>query len=494
MQHLPLNRSRRLDQVLMAMAIVTSCAASAPLPLRLALVIGNGHYAFNDPLPNALSDARKLAEQLTRMGFTVQQETYDLDKDHLSKAVTDFSTRLRESGPNSVGFFYYAGHAAQDSFGVNFMLPVNAQARDPDDVRAEGTPLQPLLQAMEDANNPVNIVVLDACRSWYPSDSKAKDPKGLHDMGQHASMLIAYATRANDTADEGAAATSSPFSRRLIEALQRHPGDPIVLMFDDVKTLVYTDTDAGQAPLLVNGLTISGRWSFKSGAFADVANNPKPTGSAKAISRFLASLDRARLVKFFRGRESLADALLKQRDVLERFEIDTPDRLAYFLGSIAFETGGFKYSEEKFGFSAEALRRTWPQRVKTDGQARQLAGDPVAIANVIYANKLGNGSPESGDGWRFRGRGVYGFFITGRLNYQHFGKVVGIDLLAAPELVNDLEIGLAVSAAVWHDYKANAGADANSVEQVMHRLRTPNSPAQVKARSIWVESARRAIE
>ena len=411
------------------------------------------------------------------------------------RGFASFGDKLRTSGPNVVGFFYYAGHAAQDAFGVNYLLPVTAKARTPAEIRTEGTAVQSLLQAMEDANNPINIVVLDACRDWYKDDRRPEDPKGLHDMGLHASTLIAYATRAGDTASEGAGLDSSPFSRRLIEAMDKQPGDPIVLLFDDVKTLVYSDTDAAQYPLLVNGLTVSGRWSLTSGVLATVPDKPDPAGASGPLPPFLAGLDRDRLVVFFRGRESLADTLMAGRDVLQKYEITTPDRLAFFLASIGFETGGFAFSEEKFGYSAARLRSLYPRKVTSEALARSIAGKPEMVANTVYGNQFGNGPPESGDGWRYRGRGLFGFFITGRDNYAKFGRLVGVDLVASPDLVNDPVIGFAVAAALWFDAGANRGADADDFKLVKKQLRTGRaSPGELAALAVWLAQARKAVQ
>ena len=486
--------ARRRLGFLLAPALLVAVGPSAPLPIRIALIIGNGSYAFSDPLPNALSDARKLADKLDKLGFAVEPDTFDLDQDKLVERIGAFGDKLRTSGPNVVGFFYYAGHAAQDAFGVNYLLPVSAKARTPAEIRNEGTAVQSLLQAMEDANNPINIVVLDACRDWYKDDRRPEDPKGLHDMGLHASMLIAYATRADDTASEGTGLDSSPFSRRLIEAMDKQPSDPIVLLFDDVKTLVYSDTDAGQYPLLVDGLTVSGRWSLTSGVLATVADKPDPAGASGPLPPFLAGLDRARLVTFFRGQESLADTLLAGRDIIQKYEITTPDRLAYFLASIGYETGGFAFSEERFGYSAARLRQLYPRKVTSDALARRIAGNPEMVANVIYGNQLGNGPPESGDGWRYRGRGLFGFFITGRANYAKFGKLVGVDLIASPDVVNDPVVGLAVAAALWFDAKANRGADEDDMRLVKKQLRTGRpSAAELEALTVWLAQARKAV-
>jgi putative chitinase len=484
LNRVPAPLSGRALWLMLTAAAFLSCAASPAPPKRLALVIGNSSYVYSDPLPSAVADARKVADKLTRLGF-------NLNKDQLADSIRIFGENLKASGENVVGFFYYEGHAAQDAFGVNYLLPIGANAPTPAEIQSQGVPVQILLQAMEDTDNAINIVVLDACRDWY-SDPAPSDPKGLRDMGRQASMLIAYATGAGQLAKAGSDEASSPFSRRFLEAIDEEASEPIVLLFDDVKSLVYQDTDSEQQPLLVDGLTVSGRWSFKSGSLHAVANKPQPAG--KAMSAFLAQLDRQRLVGFFRGHESLVDTLLAGRGVLEKYQINNANRLAYFLGAIGFETGGFKFNEERFGYSATALRNKFPNQVTTDDLARKIAGNPEMVANLLYANRLGNGPPESGDGWKYRGRGVLGFFITGRANYLRYGQMVGVDLINAPDLVNDPEVGFAVSAAVWSAAKANDAADADDLAAVSKRLRGGASPpAELQARAIWLAQAKRAV-
>ena len=425
----------RRDLGLLVAALV-GCGAGLPPPKRLALVLGNSGYAYANALPNAIADAQVISGKLQTLGFAVRPDTFNLGRVQMQRAVEDFCRNLKQAGPNVVAFVYYSGHAAQDAFGVNYMLPIDVQASTPDAVRAKGVPIAALFQAMEDANNDVNIVVLDACRDWFKRDRRPRDPKGLHDMGLHGSILIAYATRAGDTADEGPGLSSSPFSRRLIEALERQSSEPISLVFDDVQTKVYTDTDSLQLPMYVNGLVRAGRWALTSGALAQVPDMPRPAVVSNAISPFLQTLDRDRLITYTRGKVSFVDALLKRRDILEKYEINRPDRLAFFLAAIAFETGGFQQQTEKFGYSASALRQTFPSKVPSDEMAAQLAGKQEEVANFVYANRFGNGPPESGDGWRYRGRSL--FFITGRANYARYGQEIGADLVNAPDLANDL--------------------------------------------------------
>ena len=219
----PVGRIIHTRVVAAVVLLAVCCGADTPIPVRIALVIGNGSYDYADPLPNALTDAKAIADRLGALGFRVEAGTLDLNHDGLDKALTQFGNELRNAGPNVVSLVYYAGHAAQDRLGINYFLPIDAKAGTPDDVKQMGVPLPPLLQAMEDANNDVNIVVIDACRDWFKDDRTADDPQGLADMGLHGSVLIAYATRAYGTADEGAGLTSSPYSHRFLEALNNEP-------------------------------------------------------------------------------------------------------------------------------------------------------------------------------------------------------------------------------------------------------------------------------
>jgi len=476
--------------ILLAAVLVCSGAATPP-PKRIALVIGNGTYSYADPLPNAVSDAEKLRRTLSGLGFQIFPSTQDLDQSRLGKAIDDFEDELRASGPNVVSFVYYSGHAAQDAFGINYMLPVDLDPATADVVRNRGVPIASLFKAMEDANNDVNILVLDACRDWFEKDKNLKLPKGLHDMGLHGSVFIAYATRSGTTADEGPGLTSSPFSNRLIEALQKQASEPVSLVFDDVQTRVYADTDSVQLPMYVNGLVRAGRWAFSSASLDQVAETPRPAVADVNISAFLESLDRDKLISFTHGNVSFVDVLLKRRDILEKYEINTPNRLAFFIASIAFETAGFRQQVEKFGYSATALRRVFTSRIISDELARQLAGKPEAIANFVYANRFGNGPAESGDGWRYRGRSL--FFITGRGNYRRYGQEIGADLENSPDLANDLETGLAIAGAVWKNQRVNVAADEDDMPGAARRFRGSSLSGDLPGRMIWLRQAKRAL-
>ena len=92
-------------------------------------------------------------------------------------------------------------------------------------------------------------------------------------------------------------------------------------------------------------------------------------------------------------------------DALKRFSIDTPIRSAMFLAQCAHESAGFTRLEENLNYSAEGLLKTWPKRFDAT-MAQEYAHKPELIANRVYALRMGNGDPSSGDGWKFRGRGL----------------------------------------------------------------------------------------
>src|ERR1041385_1279298 len=111
---------------------------------------------------------------------------------------------------------------------------------------------------------------------------------------------------------------------------------------------------------------------------------------------------------------------------MEEFSIDTPLRKAAFLAQVAYESSELRRLVENLNYSAAGLRSTWPKRFPSDALARAYARQPERIANYVYANRLGNGDVASGDGWRFRGRGL--LQVTGRSNYTAVGAALGLPL------------------------------------------------------------------
>ena len=113
----------------------------------------------------------------------------------------------------------------------------------------------------------------------------------------------------------------------------------------------------------------------------------------------------------------------------------TPTRAAHFFAQTAHETGGFKAFSENLNYSADGLNKIFPKYFKNAGRdANAYARNPEKIANVVYASRMGNGDPSSGDGWKFRGRGA--LQLTGRDNYQAFANYLGkTEIITNPDLV-----------------------------------------------------------
>jgi putative chitinase len=141
----------------------------------------------------------------------------------------------------------------------------------------------------------------------------------------------------------------------------------------------------------------------------------------------------------------------------DEFEITTPRRYAAFLSQIAVESENLSRLVENLNYSAKGLLRVFHSHFDDEDDAADYDRQPERIANRVYADRMGNGDEESGDGWRFRGRGL--IQLTGKDNYAECGEALGVDLLSAPDYLESPE-GAARSAAwFWSRHGINAYAD-----------------------------------
>lgn len=120
-------------------------------------------------------------------------------------------------------------------------------------------------------------------------------------------------------------------------------------------------------------------------------------------------------------------------DLCAQFDIDGPLRLAHLVGQTREETGNYSIMSENLNYSGTALWSMFHKHFASEDEANAFARQPEKIANRIYANRMGNGDEESGDGWLYRGRG--GLQTTGKENYKLLGDFLGIDLVSNPDLV-----------------------------------------------------------
>ena len=153
------------------------------------------------------------------------------------------------------------------------------------------------------------------------------------------------------------------------------------------------------------------------------------------------------------------------------YEINTPQRMAAFIAQCAHESGGFVFLTENLNYRWQSLRKIFPKYFPDDAIAQDYANRPnkqEAIANRIYASRMGNGPEESGDGYRFRGRGL--IQLTGRHNYTWFAASLEISPEEATEYLTTFE-GAAQSACwFWESNKLNQWADKNDILTLTKRI------------------------
>jgi putative chitinase len=155
-------------------------------------------------------------------------------------------------------------------------------------------------------------------------------------------------------------------------------------------------------------------------------------------------------------------------DIVDKYEINTPLRKAHFLAQITHESGGFKYTKENLNYSGKALYSVFRKYFPTLDSTTNYARKPEKIANKVYANRMGNGNESSGEGWKYRGRGV--IQLTGKSNYEAFSKTANQDFVTNPDLVATPEWALASACWFWKQRKINQYADADDIHMVTKRI------------------------
>lgn len=173
----------------------------------------------------------------------------------------------------------------------------------------------------------------------------------------------------------------------------------------------------------------------------------------------------------------------------EAFGINSARRMAHFLAQTAHESGGFIHLEENLRYRDPARLDAMFSAVKgTDDAAHLIAKGPAAIANRVYAGRNGNGDEASGDGWKFRGRGL--IQLTGRANYAATGHQIGLDLIKEPDLLLQPSPATRAALAFWKANGCNEAADSDSVEAVT-RIINGKAMEGLDARTALTEKAKR---
>jgi putative chitinase len=150
------------------------------------------------------------------------------------------------------------------------------------------------------------------------------------------------------------------------------------------------------------------------------------------------------------------------------YEINTPKRIAAFMAQCAHESGGFIFLTENLNYRAESLMKTFKKYFPDMATAKAYERNPQKIANRVYADRMGNGNEASGDGWKYRGRGL--IQLTGKTNYPWFAASLEISPEEAAEYTQTFE-GAAQSACwFWETNKLNQYADSGDIVTMTKRI------------------------
>jgi putative chitinase len=174
-----------------------------------------------------------------------------------------------------------------------------------------------------------------------------------------------------------------------------------------------------------------------------------------------------------------ADWLDPLNDVFDRFEINTPERMAAFIGQCAHESGNFKVLQENLNYKSDALMKLFSRsRISEDDCKKYGRRDDIkqradqdGIANIIYGGDFGRknlGNTVFGDGAKYKGRGL--IQLTGKANYTQAGDSLGVDLLNSPELVAQPKYAALTAGWFWNRGKLNTFADSGDIEGLTKKI------------------------
>lgn len=149
------------------------------------------------------------------------------------------------------------------------------------------------------------------------------------------------------------------------------------------------------------------------------------------------------------------------KKLLDKYEINTTQRIAGLFSQLGHESGDFKYKSENLNYSAQGLRKIFPKYFKDDTIAEAYARKPEKIANRVYSNRMGNSDEQSGDGYRFRGRGF--IQLTGRNNYVAFSQSINRNMVETIKYLETDEGALESALFYWSKANCNKYCDSEDV-------------------------------
>ncbi|MCX5855723.1 MAG: caspase family protein [Deltaproteobacteria bacterium] len=270
MQAMPI----RIFLTLLILVLIYPSSLPAATEQRIALVIGNSAYS-SGPLKNPVNDAAAMATQLQKLGFTVILKR-NANLRGMEDALTDFGDRLKRGG---VGLFFYAGHGLQVG-GANYLVPIGARINRESDIRYETLDAGKVLDEMANANNGLNIVILDACRDNPYSRSFRNAARGLAIVSNApAGTFISYSTGPGNVARDGDG-RNSPYTAALLRYM-KEPGLTIEQVFKGARAKLGKETGGKQIPWELSSL--QGEFYFNQGKAVKRVKKDTETASKEEV-------------------------------------------------------------------------------------------------------------------------------------------------------------------------------------------------------------------
>jgi putative chitinase len=186
------------------------------------------------------------------------------------------------------------------------------------------------------------------------------------------------------------------------------------------------------------------------------------------MSRFEFDFTQAKFEQIIGKNPNATDWFEALCEILPDYDIHTVPRVAAFLAQTAHESGNYRAIKENLNYKAESLCRVWPRLFPNIDIARQYAMQPERIANRAYGNRMGNGPEESGDGWKFCGRGL--IQLTGKDNYTRYAESTEQTLDEASEHLTTFEGCVQSAAWFWEANNLNQWADAGDILTLTKRI------------------------
>jgi len=209
---------------------------------KLALVVGNGKYKDAPELKNPPNDAKAIGEALKASGFQVTMKL-DTGREELVAAIRDYVHAVERT--KCVGLFYFAGHGVQLAW-RNYMLPIDAVIDKIDDMAKQSVDIERLMEGLSKAQNPMNVIILDACRENPFGRDFRVEHKGLSQMDAPNLTLLAYATSPGNVASDGEG-SNGLYTENLLREI-KVPEAKIEDVFKRVRLAVRKKTNGAQIP------------------------------------------------------------------------------------------------------------------------------------------------------------------------------------------------------------------------------------------------------